>query len=320
MNLSVTGLILLLLTGQTLVAREPAVLDLSKHYAKGFDALKKRLFKPIWGEQTLDGLPFHIGGEMPLEGRTPTERKKVYPKSYTGVVVGRAFEELHLIHMTHWVDVEGGQLATATLHYEDGTAQAFPLCYGVHVRDQSRLLTEESDRVSDAGSRVIWRGPGDAALKATLRLFKTTLVNPKPEKVVATIDFTAMPGCLASYALMAATVSDRDAARALTSVPKEAGPERKFEGKITVAVLDRETGLPLPGALVQVGLNVEEVYLVASPVLTDGRGMAVVKYPRGTTDYIRLEASQAGSQKAEVAWSGNEGFPESHVFRLDPEE
>ena len=97
-------------------ASEPLVLDLKKHYTKSFDPLKERLFKPIMGAQTIDGLPFRIDGEMPLYGRTPAERKKVHPKSYTGIVIGRAFEELHLIHMTHWVDVEGRQISSVTLH------------------------------------------------------------------------------------------------------------------------------------------------------------------------------------------------------------
>ena len=317
MTARVFGALFLMLACRSLPALEPLAIDLSKHYAKQFDPLKRELFKSIMGAQRIDGLPFLINGEMPLEGRTPTERKKVYPKSCKGIVIGRAFEELHLIHMTHWVDVEGRQIATATLHYDDGTTHAFPLSYGTHVRDQSRLLTEEKEALADPNSRIIWRGPGDASLKATLRLFKTTLINPKPNKMVTTIDFESVPGCLASYALMAATVADRDPARVLTPSPKADGPERSFDGKVTVAVLDQETGIPLIGALVQVTLNVEGVYLVASPVLTDGRGMAVIKYPRGQTEYIRLEADQEESKPIDAAWSSGGGFPENHVFRLE---
>src|SRR5512137_34794 len=199
---------------------EPLMLDLSKFQKEKFVTNDKTNanWETAVGRQVFDGLPFQIEGrgcvfgtKMGAEKRSGTN---AYP-DFIGIEVGRKFDELHLLHVTQWADVEGQEIARIRLNYADGTTHEFPILFGGHVRDWHRMPSEEKELLTDPNTKIVWRAPGVPRIKSTLRLFKTALANPHPEKVVAAIDVVSTKN-LAAYDLIAATVANRDPSRPVT--------------------------------------------------------------------------------------------------------
>ena len=140
------------------------------------------------GRPVIDGLPFEIGGQAFLYSQTVADRGEMdLPDTFKGIRVGRKFDELHLIHHTRWPDAEGQTVAYMCLNYADGTKCILPIRYGVHVRDWYRLPSEEKELLTDPDTKICWRRP-PVQYKAPVRVFKSKLTNPSPQKVVETID------------------------------------------------------------------------------------------------------------------------------------
>jgi len=71
-----------------------------------------------------------------------------YP-DIVGIQVGRKFDELHLLHVTQWADIEGREIARIRLNYADGSNHEFPILFGGHVRDWHRMPSEEKELLTD---------------------------------------------------------------------------------------------------------------------------------------------------------------------------
>ena len=272
------------------------------------DGKPRRGFAGFLGVQMVDGVPMEVAARGWLYGRKEArgKTKENYP-DFKGIVVGRKFDELHLLHGCRWQAVEGEAIAHVRLNYEDGVAVELPIRYGVHVRDWQRMRSEEKETLSDPGSKIVWRGEGLAALKATLRICKSTLANPLPERVVSTIDFLSA-GNLAAYDLVAATIANKDANRPVTPPVPSDEPERNFDGRCLVTVTDAESGEPLPGALIEPGMGVDDTGVIALPLRTDAEGKAVIRFPKTRLTYhsARVELDGYVSQE----WSGDGEFEE----------
>jgi hypothetical protein len=289
----------------------PLPLELSRFYKAPFVTPTKtnQAFAAICGRQIVDGLPFNIDGEAILYGKTQAQRNLTskYLPSFTGISIGRKFDELHLIHITKWWDIEGQTIAHIQLNYEDATKAEFPICYGVHVRDWNRLPSEEYDLPTDANTKIFWRGAGSVALKASSRIFKTRFQNPHPEKPVATLEVISTKN-LAAYSLLAATVANADPKRPVTP-PKAANePERKFDGNLTVRVADKNTGNPIANALVEPGMVVDDVSVVAAPFRTATNGEGVIRYPKERTKsiFISVKKEDGETQSTSVNIAHNQ--------------
>ena len=127
-----------------------------------------------------------------------------------------------------------GSIGYLCLNYDDGTESILPIRYGVHLRDWYNLPSYEKEAVEDPYTTVCWRRP-PAEYKAPIRLFKSRLANPSPQKVVKTMDIVSARS-LAGYNVIAATVADRDAVRG------ELVGDRNFDGKLLIRVVDDFTG------------------------------------------------------------------------------
>ncbi len=289
----------------------PATLDLARFY-RGTPHEK---MKPVLGRQTVDGLPFEIGGEAILYGQTQAgpNPDETYREVFDAIPVGRKFDELHLLHATRWPDAEGRPVAFIRLNYADGTKAELPILYGGHVRDWQRLPTEEQEALTDRDSKIFWRGPGIASLNSTTRLFKSTLRNPFPAKVVETLDVVSAKN-LAAYTLLAATVAERDPKRPVTPPVPSGEPPRKFDARLVIRVVDDATGKPIEGALVDPrNITVGEVGVVASPVYTPASGEVVIRYPRGASN-VCVSVKKDGYASGGKCWKGV--APAEHTFRL----
>jgi uncharacterized GH25 family protein len=283
---------------------EPLILDFSKYPMERFvtDGETNTLWKALVGRQVFDGLPFLFEGRMCVYGKKMGPEKQGDTPTYPdliGIPVGRQFEELLLVHYSQWADVEGQEIALVRLNYADGTKHEFPILFGGHVRDWQRMASEEKELLTDPNTKIFWRGPGMRSLSSTMRLFKSVLANPYAEKVVSTMDVVSTKH-LASYTLVAATVANHDASRPVTPPCPAAEPERHFDGALTIHVIEQGSGQPVAGALVQPGIVVDEVGMIAIPFLTSATGEGVMPYPvgRATRFWASVEKEGYGAQNA----------------------
>ncbi len=150
------------------------------------------------GDQVLCGVRFCITEKMLQLGYTDLSDA---PLHIDGIPVGEKCSRLYVLQATqHWAP-DGTAVATYQVHYEDGSAAAIPVVYGLDVRDwwdhdQGRPVTR---------ARVVWTGsnPNSDKTGTTLRLYLGVWENPHPEKTVATLDFVKTedrdcgPMCLA---------------------------------------------------------------------------------------------------------------------------
>lgn len=307
--------------GSNPAADKLAVVDLTRFYREplGGDMAS------IAGRQTIDGLVFYIDGRITIYGQSQVSWDNRgnssgnndnggYPDS-RGISVGRTFDEIHLVHATYWPDVEGETIALIRLDYADGTQAELPILYGGHVRDCQRIRTEEKELLTDPNSKVIWRGEGVASFKSTQRLFKSMLLNPHPQKAVASLDVISSRR-LAAYSLLAITTADRDPNRPATPAAPDDDPERHFDDKVTIQVVD-DSGTPVAHALVQPYMNVDGPGMVAAPFYTDATGKGEIRYPKDRTSRMSLSASSEGYRRAHAGWSGT--FPTTATLKLERE-
>jgi hypothetical protein len=284
---------------------EPLMLDLSSFQKENFVTGNKTnaSWQTVVGRQVFDGVPFQIEGRGCVYGKKLGPEKQsdtnTFP-DFMGIQVGRKFEELHLLHVTQWADVEGQQIALIRLNYTDGSKQEFPIVFGGQVRDWHRMPSEEKELLTDRNTKIVWRAPGAARIKSTLRLFKTVLANPHPEKAVTAMDVISAKH-LAGYDMIAATVANHDSSRLVTPSPPAEGPERHFDGTLAVQVSERGSGKPVAGALVEPTLKVDEVNVIAIPVLTSATGDALIRYPSGRTTFASVSVTKEGLSAKQAA-------------------
>ena len=110
---------------------EPLMLDLSKFQTEKFvtNGKTNSYWKTVVGRQTFDGLPFQIEGRGCVYGtklgQEMLDNTNTYP-DFVGIQIGRKFDELHLLHVTQWADVEGQDIALIRLNYADGSSRSSP--------------------------------------------------------------------------------------------------------------------------------------------------------------------------------------------------
>jgi peroxiredoxin/protocatechuate 3,4-dioxygenase beta subunit len=288
----------------------PQVIDLHPFYQTQFDT--NGGFKNFPIRPTIDGLPFQPDGCIELFGKMNADRGEVKQTNISGIKIGAAFDELHLLHDAGWEETPGRTVAIIRLHYTDGSRHDFEIKYGVHIMDWCRLPAEETEALTDGGSKIVWRGPG--IYKGTARLFKTVLQNPYPGKTVETMDLIST-GTRVSYKLVAATVAKRDPRRAITPGLPLNQPAWHFDGALKVSVLDKETGAPIAGADVFPYTDVYDQGIIIAPQLTSTNGETVIKYPVDGTESIGFTVTQPGYLGRSGNWQrGN--IPQTITYRL----
>ena len=285
----------------------PYVLELKPPYKVGADGTHKHYL----GRKMIDGLPFDVAGEAVLYGKSNADRNNATPREMAGVKIGRTFDELHLLHSAQWREYYGCPVAIIRLHYADGARHDFEMRFNFQVNDWNRLLSEEKEIVADPDTKIIWRGEG--IYNGAARLFKTVLHNPFPNKLVDSLDVISC-GSRASYVLVAATVAKSDPTREVTAA-LALEPSRKFDGVLTVHVVDDASGAPMAGADVYPNLSVDDIGVVADPILTSSNGVALVKYPVSRTSSLGIEVSRKGYQEHRDNWQSG-SIPEETTCRL----
>ncbi|MDB6024730.1 MAG: hypothetical protein JWM68_953 [Verrucomicrobiales bacterium] len=163
------------------------------------------------GVQTLAGVPFDIKGTIQLSGRDLRIYSNTnFPLSAKGIAVSNVCTKLHILHGSYFVKKLGITIARLELHYSDGTTEALPIVSGEHVLDwwapnYQTGVKEEWQNVSAEGSELAWVGSNDYIKRRqshlSLRLFKSTFINPRPSLTIETIDYISADTAAAPFLL-----------------------------------------------------------------------------------------------------------------------
>jgi hypothetical protein len=139
------------------------------------------------GVHNFAGTDFDVRGLIQLYGTIKTGPN--YPKMVADLHVGRKCERIHFLHASGFAFVKDGtELGKYIIHFVDGHKCEMPILYGWDVRDWW-VRKNEPDECKR--SIVAWRGSNrDSVLHdTTIRLYKSTWSNPRPDVEIASVDY-----------------------------------------------------------------------------------------------------------------------------------
>jgi hypothetical protein len=176
--------------------------------------------RPFFQEQhgrvlKLDGEEWWIDGLVQLQGRVKRANETVYNAAgiqafvwkKTGAGVGRSFSKASWLQGTVWTAKPGETAGWLIWHYANGGTERVPIVYGrntVRFWGEPKQLQGEKDF-----AEPVWRHhetKEEVGRERWLRLYRQEWVNPRPETLVATLDFVSNPECRASPFLIAVNV------------------------------------------------------------------------------------------------------------------
>jgi hypothetical protein len=158
------------------------------------------------GVQKLGGVEFDVRGVIQVTGTQAELAGATFPDAQTGLKIGRKCKRLHFLHATGWVAEEGTTIGKYVLHYAGGEQATLNIVYGVDARDWWASTGEPKEAKS---ATIAWSGSSPAADAAgtSLRLFKRTYDNPKPDLLIETVDLVSSQADSAPF-LVALTTED----------------------------------------------------------------------------------------------------------------
>jgi len=216
------GIVLLLVCGALLLACRPGVstpklaairdraplhavpLDLSPHLNARLDEtwLPGRAGNDLTmlepGVRHLGGLTFELRGVVQLAGRDPDSAR--FPTATGAIPAGRAVERIHLLHGINGRVPDETRVGQLILDYSDGARETLAVAYGRHVRD---WWFHEFEPVTDQQTAMAWTGHNAAvrAEGASLRLYRTTWLNPRPGVPVRQLRYESARTAAAPFVL-----------------------------------------------------------------------------------------------------------------------
>ena len=142
------------------------------------------------GRWALEGIPFEISGVVQLSGKGLTRTGRKFPDAVNGITLSRAFHKLQLLHACAGKEEAGTLVAKIVVHYRDGQRREIPVNYGEEVRD---WWLWEFEPVSDPNTTMAWTGSNlnVRSQNGSLRLYRTTWINPRPQTEVASVDYVS---------------------------------------------------------------------------------------------------------------------------------
>jgi len=185
----------------------PHLIDLSNYYnglltvpwypVEGWFLFDNDLSALPQGTVTLENVPFDVRGVIQL--RREMKIWRMLPQEVKGISVAHKAQRVHFLHGTvgpEFFEATAEPLKTGTkiggyvLHYADGSQYELEIVYGRDVRDWWLLFdpSRETDR-----AELAWTGTNPCTTEAgtSLRLYKRTWENPKPDVEIQSIDFVS---------------------------------------------------------------------------------------------------------------------------------
>jgi len=246
-----------------------------------------------WGHHTYDGVPFECGGIMELTGIDAARQiGEVFPGRYTDIPIGSAAAWIHLVHGVGWKEADGVPIERITVHYVNGQTSTLLIRYGINVRNWWQEPSELDSRLADPNSKVIWSAPNPEPVgrPTTLRLYKTSFVNPHPRWVIATLDIESL-FTHATPVVVAITVGKAGEGVKPEHIAEISLPDR-FTQRMVVRAAD--TGKAISGARVQVALSDGERNYPFGAQTTDAAGRTVLDFSREQIGESSISVSAPG--------------------------
>ena len=146
---------------------------------------------------TLSNTVFDVRGSILLQVAPrpiySSFERRFLAEAVRGIQVNARFGRFHLLHATDnsTTMIEDTPVCGYVLHYADGQEREIEVRFGRDVRGWWQFQ-EDAKPQTDRGM-VVWRGANPSATRqaATLRLYKTTFDNPRPDVEVQSIDFVS---------------------------------------------------------------------------------------------------------------------------------
>ena len=156
------------------------------------------------GRHIFAGVPFLITGRVQLFGGCLADCHQAFPTRVRHIPVARRCRNLHLLQGValpcESTGASGAVIGRVIVHYADETETSLPLVMGEHllnvwgpifttgVRAERRFTTAP-------GTELAWVGTNPAIQLAqpenSLRLYRTTLNNPRPGNLITSVDYVS---------------------------------------------------------------------------------------------------------------------------------
>ena len=167
-----------------------------------YDAGSNNLAGLPQGVHVFGGIPFDVEGRLQLMGRKLLDTTTSLPVRVRNVKIAAKCARLHLLHGANGITqgMAGQNIASLDLHYADGTQARIPIVAGEQVQDGWGPIYQtgagwNARSPTAPGSELAWVGGNpcitDDEPEMSLRLYKSTFDNPKPDLEIASIDFVS---------------------------------------------------------------------------------------------------------------------------------
>jgi len=270
------------------------------------------------GPAVLGGVPFEVNGLLRLSGQSAKNNNKPYRDEVKGIPVGKKFTRLHVLHIVSYSTSQEAPYARITLRYADGSATPLPLIYGLHARDWHRPKYEYPSALGDPNSKVVWRGEYDATATSgkTLRIFKTTFTNPKPDVEVTEIDL-ASEEITPNATIIAMSIGPANLPKPKDDPASLPEPEEVYEGELKFTAVDAESGQPVPNLTLKISGSETGGSFRSRDRVTDQKGECVVPHPGDSTTSLSISTVGDGLAQKTIRWSSREEpIPAEYTFRV----
>jgi len=233
---------------------------------------------PPGGLQPLDGVPFQIDGVIQFKSLNPKALGDLLPTRVKGIAVGRRFTTLHLLHCSEFPEAPREPAVKLILHYFDQQEREFVLRYGVHFEDWYHPLQGLASADTTTHNAWIAPPPTDQRGPWGTALWHTTLVNPRPEVEVVSLEVRSLFS-QARYTLVAATTESGDIRSFGQANNTQRVPASREPFTVRFQLLDADDASPIAHARVLATAARNGQLLPWDTVETDSQGQAILYFP-----------------------------------------
>jgi tetratricopeptide (TPR) repeat protein len=134
-------------------------------------------------------IEFDVRGLINLSGTFLSRSLMARFPSAVTIPLQRKAARIHFFHGTVWLVPRGTVVGRYVLRFVDGQEHAYPIVYGIDVRDWHRFPGQEQEE----GLVVAWEGYNQASKLngGVVQLTRSTIENPRPGVAVANLDFVS---------------------------------------------------------------------------------------------------------------------------------
>jgi hypothetical protein len=149
------------------------------------------------GVHSFGGVPFDVEGRIQLLGRNLLESGKRFPVIVKNIPISRRCARIHLLHGASAVRTLDEKIASLVLHYKDGSQAQIGIISGQDVLDWWGPIYNTDGReerhTTSPGTELGWAGSNPwikkRAPEFSLRLYRSTFANPRPDLAITSMDY-----------------------------------------------------------------------------------------------------------------------------------